>query len=106
MKANFFLVVSSSFGGKTLDSGSRVLTCDLPDDVSLDGLNSLLAEGHMRVKVSEDQGSPSTAASIELDKLSVEELKKNLTDRGIQFSEKAKKPELVDLLKKALTPAA
>lgn len=53
------------------------------------------------------QKNPAAPASaIDPEKLSLDQLKKELKSRKVDFDKNAKHPELVELLKKALQPAA
>jgi len=51
-------------------------------------------------------GEPAPKKQIDPEKLSLNDLKKELKARKIDFGKDAKYPELVELLKKALQPAA
>lgn len=108
-KIRFYMATSGTVAGKSVLDGQTVFEAQVGGDLSKDEFNRLLAEGRLRVQVmSTEEVAPKAELPTTLDpeKMSAADIKKELTDRKIEFSAKAKHPELIELLKAALQPSA
>lgn len=95
------VVPVEGFEGRDIDKALQVVGLRVDE-------GDLNRESAARVAAKKNQKDPEDKAPTALDpeKMSADEIKKELAGRKIEFSAKAKHPELIELLKAALQPAA